>query len=98
MNWGDLLHTFELHNNQIVYQEIDTIPQIDANALIYHGQLDLDFAVETLLPEFIRQTYRVSFLKKSGAKGGMFFDGCANDGMRALFYPGYLWGTLCPLG
>ena len=37
MNWDNLLHTFELHNDQIVYQEIYAISQIDANALLYHG-------------------------------------------------------------
>lgn len=50
MNWGNLLHTFELHNNQIVYQEIDTIPQIDANRFINHRQLYFYFHVK---PEFL---------------------------------------------
>jgi hypothetical protein len=68
MYGNDFFDTFQLHNHQIIHDEICTIAKLDTYAFINNRKLDLDLYVETSLTQLVRETRGIRLLQKTRAK------------------------------
>jgi hypothetical protein len=83
----------ELHEHAFVYDQVCSIPDINARAFVEEGNGALSFDRQRSLSEFPTKTLAVGRLEESRAEVTVHFHRCADNlsRKRIPLCPGWLW-------
>src|ERR1019366_2228426 len=76
----DGLDALDLDDDQVFYEQIDSIAQVEFLSFINHGQTDLRVHTEASFAEFVRQAGVVGTLQQARAQDGMHFHRGTDNG------------------
>ena len=65
VDWRDLIDCLELHDNKILDQQIQTVSDIKADAIVLNWLFDFGIGLETTFAQFMRQTGFISRIAAS---------------------------------
>jgi hypothetical protein len=82
----DGLDALDLDYDQVFYEQVDSIAQVEFLAFVNHGQTDLGVHVKTLFAELVGQAGVVGALQQTGSEDGMHLHRGTDDGGRDLVY------------
>src|SRR5688572_591548 len=82
MNGKDVLDSFDLYDDHFFDQEIDTVSELDRNAVVIYGENLFDLEADPELLELVRQTHPVGPLQQSWSQFGMNSIGGTEDAVR----------------
>ena len=81
MNVVDVLDRFQLHDDGILDEQVETVPA-DFGSVVFDGQLALLFNCKAALVEFNNERVLVDRFEKARSKLAMDLDRCADDLLR----------------
>jgi len=97
MHANDSLDALQLHDYQVIDNDVDLVARVKSHAVIDHRKRDLTLNGIAQLNQLVAKTNFIGALKKSWAEGSMYShrsaDYCFCNGINRFF----LCATLCPL-
>lgn len=75
----DTIDRFDLNNDEIRDQQIDSIPGIQLQSLVADGQLQLPLKRDLLQTQLSTQAEFVGRFEKAGTKGPVYFNGRSDN-------------------
>src|SRR5262245_49837563 len=79
VNWQQPLDAFQLDNQFVFDDEVNTIHAVQSQSAIRERQRDLSSKPKAVALEFILQALAVGVLEQAGTERTMYGDGVSND-------------------
>ena len=81
MNGKDRLNRLDLDDHAIIDQHIDSVPELDRDAIVLNGKDLLAFDCDAHPAKFVGQTFTIGPFEQTGAQSGVHAVSGTQDGM-----------------
>src|SRR5437868_1061933 len=97
MNRSQSIDRLELHNYQLLHQNVDAIAAVEENSFVLHGELKLPLEGNLAQGQLMAEALFISGFEQARTEGTMNFNGAPNDNFCQRVYLHRLLCVSAPL-